>query len=141
MESLDVTGMLVKWGQGDKNVLNQLLPAVYDELHRMAGRYLHRIRNPLMAYALMELGIGLFAFGFPIVSREQPVWQELAAQAHKLAFARGEIEPAEAPRIANSVVDRTAAYGRGTDANAFIHGQLRTGFRRGGTTRRLPSGR
>jgi hypothetical protein len=80
---------------------------------------------------------------FPIVSREQPVRQEPAAnQAHKLAFARGEIEPAEAPRIANSIVGRTAAYGRGTDTNAFsIRGQLRTGFRRGGTTRRLPSDR
>jgi len=44
MESQDVTGMLVKWGQGNKDVLNQLLPAVYDELHRMAGRYLHRER-------------------------------------------------------------------------------------------------
>jgi RNA polymerase sigma factor (TIGR02999 family) len=44
MESQDVTGMLAKWGQGDKEVLNQLLPAVYDELHLMAGRYLHRER-------------------------------------------------------------------------------------------------
>jgi hypothetical protein len=79
---------------------------------------------------------------FPIISREQLVRQELAAnQAHKLALARGEIEPAEAPRIANSIVGRTAAYGRGTDTNAFMHGQLRTGFRRGGTTRRLPSDR
>jgi hypothetical protein len=79
---------------------------------------------------------------FPIISREQLMRQELGAnQAHKLAFARGEIEPAEAPRIANSIVDRAAAYGRGTDTNAFMHGQLRTGFRRGGTTRRLPSDR
>jgi RNA polymerase sigma factor (TIGR02999 family) len=44
MESQDVTGMLVKWGQGDEGVLNELLPGVYDELHRMAARYLHRER-------------------------------------------------------------------------------------------------
>jgi len=44
MESRDVTGLLVKWGQGDKGVLDQLLPAVYDELHRMAARYLRRER-------------------------------------------------------------------------------------------------
>ena len=44
MESQDVTGMLAKWGLGDKGVLNQLLPAVYDELHRMAARYLRRER-------------------------------------------------------------------------------------------------
>jgi RNA polymerase sigma factor (TIGR02999 family) len=41
MESQDVTGLLIKWGEGDRGVLNQLLPAVYDELHRMAARYLH----------------------------------------------------------------------------------------------------
>jgi len=33
-----------KWGQGTKAFLNQLLPAVYDELHRMAARYLRRER-------------------------------------------------------------------------------------------------
>ena len=44
MESQDVTGMLVKWGEGDEGVLNRLLPAVYDELHRMAARYLRRER-------------------------------------------------------------------------------------------------
>jgi RNA polymerase sigma factor (TIGR02999 family) len=44
MESNDVTGMLVKWSQGDKAVLDQLLPAVYEELHRMAARYLRRER-------------------------------------------------------------------------------------------------
>src|SRR5690242_9412115 len=44
MESQDVTALLVKWGQGDKDVLNQLLPAVYDELHHMAARYMRRER-------------------------------------------------------------------------------------------------
>jgi RNA polymerase sigma factor (TIGR02999 family) len=44
MESQDLTGLLVKWSHGDKGVLNQLLPAVYDELHRMAARYLRRER-------------------------------------------------------------------------------------------------
>ena len=44
MESQDVTALLIKWGQGNKEVLNQLLPAVYDELHRMAARYLRRER-------------------------------------------------------------------------------------------------
>jgi len=44
MESQDVTGLLERWGQGDKDALNQLLPAVYDELHRMAARYLRRER-------------------------------------------------------------------------------------------------
>jgi spermidine synthase len=33
-----------------------------------AGRLLHRVRNPMKAYAFMELGIGLFALCFPFVS-------------------------------------------------------------------------
>jgi RNA polymerase sigma factor (TIGR02999 family) len=44
MESQDVTGLLVKWGQGEHGVLDQILPTVYDELHRIAGRYLNRER-------------------------------------------------------------------------------------------------
>jgi RNA polymerase sigma factor (TIGR02999 family) len=44
MESQDVTGLLIKWSEGDRGVLNELLPAVRDELHRMAARYLRRER-------------------------------------------------------------------------------------------------
>jgi RNA polymerase sigma factor (TIGR02999 family) len=44
MESHDITGLLVKWREGDKGALDQLLPAVYHELHRMAARYLRRER-------------------------------------------------------------------------------------------------
>src|SRR5438105_12173921 len=44
MESQDVTGLLIKWSEGEKEVLNQLLPAVYDELRRMAARYLRHER-------------------------------------------------------------------------------------------------
>jgi spermidine synthase len=34
-----------------------------------AGRFLHRIRNPVRAYAYVELGIGIFALCFPLLSR------------------------------------------------------------------------
>jgi RNA polymerase sigma factor (TIGR02999 family) len=44
MESPDLTGLLVKWGQGKENALDEILPIVYAELHRMAGRYLNRER-------------------------------------------------------------------------------------------------
>ena len=44
MASQDLTGLLVRWSQGDKGALDQLLPAVYDELHRMAARYVRRER-------------------------------------------------------------------------------------------------
>jgi len=34
----EVTGLLAAWGKGDQNALNQLMPLVYNELHRMARR-------------------------------------------------------------------------------------------------------
>ena len=37
--------MLRAWGDGDRSVLDQLLPFVYDELHRQAHRYLRRERD------------------------------------------------------------------------------------------------
>jgi len=33
-----VTRLLAAWGQGDQNALNELMPLVYNELHRMARR-------------------------------------------------------------------------------------------------------
>ncbi len=34
----DITGLLVKWSQGDKNALAELTPILYDELRRVAAR-------------------------------------------------------------------------------------------------------
>ena len=34
----EVTSLLVAWGKGDQNALKELLPLVYNELHRMARR-------------------------------------------------------------------------------------------------------
>jgi RNA polymerase sigma factor (TIGR02999 family) len=42
--SQEITAMLRAWGDGDRAVLDQLLPLVYDELHRQAHRYLRRER-------------------------------------------------------------------------------------------------
>ncbi len=39
-----ITGLLVSWRQGDKAALDQLMPLVYDELHRLAHRYMKRER-------------------------------------------------------------------------------------------------
>ncbi len=41
----DVTQFLVKWSDGNKDALAQLLPLVYDELHLIAHRYLRRERE------------------------------------------------------------------------------------------------
>ena len=34
----EVTSLLTAWGKGDQNALNELMPLVYSELHRMARR-------------------------------------------------------------------------------------------------------
>ena len=43
--SQGVTQLLEKWGEGDQDALEQLLPLVYDELHRLAEAYLRRERG------------------------------------------------------------------------------------------------
>jgi len=42
--SVDVTQLLVAWGSGDRNALEQLLPAIHEELRRLARRALGRER-------------------------------------------------------------------------------------------------
>jgi RNA polymerase sigma factor (TIGR02999 family) len=41
----DLTGLLHDWREGDKAALDRLTPIVYDELRRMAHRYVQRERN------------------------------------------------------------------------------------------------
>ncbi len=41
----DVTQLLVDWSDGKQESLDKLMQAVYDELHKMAGRYLRRERE------------------------------------------------------------------------------------------------
>jgi RNA polymerase sigma-70 factor, ECF subfamily len=40
----DVSKLLRAWSDGDRNALERLTPIVYDELHRLAGRYMRRER-------------------------------------------------------------------------------------------------
>jgi len=40
--SNDVTRLLVDWGNGNQAALDELIPLVYAELHRLAGRYMWR---------------------------------------------------------------------------------------------------
>ena len=49
-----VTQLLKDWGNGDQTALDKLLPMVYDELHRMARRYLAR-QNPGQSLQTTEL--------------------------------------------------------------------------------------
>ena len=41
----NLTGLLIEWRQGDKAALNKLTPLVYDELRRIAHRYVQRERS------------------------------------------------------------------------------------------------
>ena len=41
----NLTGLLIEWRQGDKAALDKLTPFVYDELRRIAHRYVQRERD------------------------------------------------------------------------------------------------
>ena len=41
----DITGLLIDWGKGDQEAFNDLMPMVYDELRRLASRYLRHERR------------------------------------------------------------------------------------------------
>src|SRR5262249_21084196 len=41
----DVTGLLLRWRQGDEAALERLMPIIYDELRRIASRHLRRERK------------------------------------------------------------------------------------------------
>jgi RNA polymerase sigma-70 factor, ECF subfamily len=51
-----VTQLLQAWSEGDQGALDQLMPVVYDELHRLAGRYMadERPGHTLQATALVN---------------------------------------------------------------------------------------
>jgi RNA polymerase sigma-70 factor (ECF subfamily) len=42
--SASVTKLLIDWGKGDRNALDEMLPLVYDELRRLAAHYLRQER-------------------------------------------------------------------------------------------------
>jgi RNA polymerase sigma-70 factor, ECF subfamily len=52
----EVTRLLRAWGAGDRGALNQLTPMIYQELHRMAARYMHteRAGNSFQPTALVN---------------------------------------------------------------------------------------
>jgi RNA polymerase sigma-70 factor (ECF subfamily) len=51
-----ITQLLVAWGEGDKSALEELTPLVYDELHRLAHRYMRgeRAGHTLQTTALVN---------------------------------------------------------------------------------------
>jgi len=41
----EVTDLLIEWSEGNQEALNELMPLVYDELRRVASRYLRKERT------------------------------------------------------------------------------------------------
>src|SRR5882724_3141909 len=56
MDKHDVTQLLVQWSGGDESALENLMPLVYSELHRLAAIYLSRERpgHTLQSTALVH---------------------------------------------------------------------------------------
>src|ERR1035441_5893223 len=52
----DISGLLRAWSDGDQSALDRLTPIVYDELRRLARRYMRRERpgNSLQTSALVN---------------------------------------------------------------------------------------
>jgi RNA polymerase sigma factor (TIGR02999 family) len=70
----DVTGLLQAWGGGDPAALDQLVPIVYDELHRQAQRYLRR-ENP--GHTLQTTALVHEAY-LRLVDQREARWQNRA---------------------------------------------------------------
>ena len=67
----DVTDLLVEWGKGDQEALNQLMPLVYDELHRLASRHL---RNERPGHTLQTTALVHEAY-LKLVDQKNMTWQ------------------------------------------------------------------
>lgn len=75
-----VTGLLVAWGKGDEAALNQLVPLVEQELHRIARRCMagERAGHSLQATALVNEAY------LRLIDTQQVNWQD---RAHFLAMS------------------------------------------------------
>lgn len=74
MSNEDVTRLLVDWSNGDKVALDQLTPLVYDELRRLADRYLCRER---MDHTLQSTALVHEAY-LRLIDQKNVQWQNRA---------------------------------------------------------------
>lgn len=112
----DVTLLLQRWGHGDHEALDRLLPLVYEQLHRMASRYMagERRSHTLQSTALVHEAY------VRMVDQRVADWQNraqffgLAAQAMRRilvdhARSRGRTKRgSDAPRVAVETIDPVA---------------------------------
>ncbi len=70
----DVTRLLVAWSNGDEAALEMLLPLIYDELHRLARRYMH---NEAPGHTLQTTALVNEAY-LRLVKKKDLNWQNRA---------------------------------------------------------------
>ena len=100
----EVTQLLVAWGNGDQTALDQLMPLVYSELHRLAHRYIKKERpgHTLQTSALLNEAF------MRLVDQRKVTWK---SRAHFFAIA------AQMMRRINVYYARSRRYAkRGGDA-------------------------
>jgi RNA polymerase sigma factor (TIGR02999 family) len=113
----DVTGLLRRWREGDREALERLMPLVYQELHRIASRYLRHERpgHTLQSTALVHEAYVKLVDQHHVDWHNRAQFFGLAAQAmrrilvdHARARSR-EKRGAAAPRVALDAVQPAAA--------------------------------
>src|SRR5207237_3983015 len=76
----EVTGLLLKWGQGNDSALERLIPLVYDELHRIARRH---IGHEAIGHSLQPTALVNEAY-LRLVAAHNVAWQD---RTHFLAVS------------------------------------------------------
>jgi len=67
----EVTQLLIDWGKGDQAALDQLIPLIYQELHKIANGYL---RNERSGHTIQPTALIHEAY-MRLVSQRMPEWQ------------------------------------------------------------------
>lgn len=71
---MGVTELLVDWSNGDQEALNKLIPLVYDELRKLASRFLRRERSD---HTLQTTALVHEAY-LKLVDQKDATWQNRA---------------------------------------------------------------
>src|SRR5262245_7169978 len=69
--SNEITELLLAWGGGDKAALDELMPIVFDELHRLAH---HQLANERAAHTLQTTALVNEAY-LKLVDQKRVKWQ------------------------------------------------------------------
>jgi RNA polymerase sigma-70 factor (ECF subfamily) len=72
--SREVSQWLIAWGNGDQEALKRLIPLVYQELHRLAARYM---RHERPEHTLQTSGLVNEAY-LKLVDQKNVQWQNRA---------------------------------------------------------------